>query len=527
MKEFIVTAKTYECIDELCNNIETNFKSATIPGREIELVNPRCLSRNTHYMLSDEEAVQLRQDPRVESVSEVLPFKPLALFTQSGNWDKSITIDSTHRNWGLKRCIFGTVDNWGSNSLLSSLTDQISTVAEGRNVDIVIVDGHIDPNHPEFSGRVVQYNWFKHNPEVVGKPESTYLYGPPSTQQEVDDNNHGCHVAGIAAGINNGWARESTIYNINPYDTTLNPQPYNFLLVFDYIRAWHRSKPINPVTGKKNPTVVNNSWGITWEILASWITQVEYQNTTYSITSQTQLGQYGIVNYGSYVYLPVRFAPLDADIQDAIQDGIIVVGASGNESFKADVVGGTDYNNRVYFAGYSEFYHRGCSPGAATGSICVGAIGSTTPESKANYSNSGPRVDIHAPGSNIMSSLNDTESYLSVVDQTTNSVYGKISGTSCASPQVAGIVACLLETYPSLSQVQVNQYLTETGFKNQLLETENNYNNLSSLHGAKNVVVKYRPERSLEGVVWPKTRSFLRHSSHVVFPRVTKIKGVL
>ena len=26
---------------------------------------------------------------------------------------------------------------------------------------------------------------------------------------------------------------------------------------FDYIKVWHKNKPINPLTGRKNPTIVN------------------------------------------------------------------------------------------------------------------------------------------------------------------------------------------------------------------------------------------------------------------------------
>ena len=523
MKEFIVTAKSYECVESLCCDIESDFTSETIPNRRVSVKTARPMSRNTHYLLTDAEAEQLRFDRRVESVCEIGNIRPRPSFIQTAVWDKSTQLDVNHRNWGIFRCTNGPYENWGSNTNSVINDKSVSTVAEGRNVDIVIVDGHINPLHPEFSGRVVQYNWFKHNPEVVGKPEGTYSYELSGSWQEIDDNNHGCHVAGIAAGVANGWARSSTIYNISPYDTSANLPPYNFLLVFDYIRAWHKSKPINPITGKRNPTVVNNSWGITWQINASLIDRVDYQGMSYSITSTSQLGQYGIVNYGAYVYLPVRFPPLDADIQDAIQDGIIVVGSSGNESFKIDTFGGNDYNNRVYFSGHSEFYHRGCSPGAAEESICVGAVGSAYPEEKANYSNCGPRVDVYAPGSNIMSSLNDSSSYMSIAD-TLGNVYGKISGTSCASPQVAGIVACLLETYPLITQSQVTRWLKATAFKDQMVSTSNSYTDLTSLQGSENLVVKYRSGRELSGVTWPKTRSFLRHSTNVVYPRISKLK---
>ena len=372
--------------------------------------------------------------------------------------------------------------------------------------------------------RVVQYNWFQHNPEVVSKPVSVYSYTSTNNEYEINDNNHGCHVAGICCGKTQGWARESNIYNISPYSTNPN-QELNFLLVFDYIRAWHRSKPINPVTGRKNPTIVNNSWGITWEILTDWIYQVRYRETDYTVTSSQELIQYGIVSNGMFAYIPTRFAPVDADIQDAIEDGIVVVGAAGNESFKIDVAGGVDYNNQVFWLGSSEYYHRGSSPGAAPQSLCVGAISSTAPEEKGNFSNCGPRVDIYAPGSNIISSLNDQLSYLSVADPADPSnVVGKLSGSSCATPQVAGIVACALEVYPRMNQQQTVEYIQQTAVSGSLVDTANSYSDYKSLQGSRNLVLQYQETRVLDQVVWPKQRYLIRKPEAVVYPRRLSIK---
>jgi hypothetical protein len=88
------------------------------------------------------------------------------------------------------------------------------------------------------SSRVTQRAWWP-----------GYSYNPQNSSQS----NHGMHVASIACGNSQGLASESNIYNINPYENNTN-------LIFDSIREFHNSKPINTETNRKNPTVINNSW---------------------------------------------------------------------------------------------------------------------------------------------------------------------------------------------------------------------------------------------------------------------------
>lgn len=98
-------------------------------------------------------------------------------------------------------------------------------------------------------------------------------------------------------------------------------------------------------------------------------------------------------------------------------------------------------------AGNSNANASSYSPARVAAAITVGATTST--DARASYSNYGSVLDIFAPGSSITSSWNTS-------DTATNT----ISGTSMATPHVAGVIARYLQNNTSATPAQVSSALT-------------------------------------------------------------------
>lgn len=102
---------------------------------------------------------------------------------------------------------------------------------------------------------------------VLSVQVATYSYETNHTKQE-----HGAHCTSNVAGNTQGWARDANIYNL-----TYNDDP-------QYVVKFHKEKPINPETGRPNPTVMNNSWGYRnagWDSYAYETKRIIYRGTNY------------------------------------------------------------------------------------------------------------------------------------------------------------------------------------------------------------------------------------------------------
>ena len=539
MQEYVVTAKTMEDATSLLDDMETPGGDLYIPDRQVVVAQRREISRNTHFLITEEEAAQLREDPRVIAV-ELLPsaqgIEAVPHWIQTGNFEKSQTIDTNDKNWGLLRVAAGeNLANWGSNGAFTQTTQTVTTTSSGKNVDVVVVDAHINPDHPEFkqnpngtgSSRVNQYNWFQHSAYLGYTTTGAYNYSSISS-------NHGTHVAGTVAGNTQGWARDATIYNMEfQYAGGNGPAGDWTLYIFDYIRAFHANKPINAATGKRNPTITNHSWGYSYgNIFLSSITSVTYRGVTTAITGpdttrKSTLEANGVpVPGGTYLYrAPARSPALDADIQDAINEGIIVVSSAGNSYWNVAVDTIPDYNNSLTYSGFTLNHMRGSSPGAAERVICVGSVATATQEYKSGFSNYGSRVDIWAPGQYIVSSVYNTsaasEFGITLVNDPRDSNYklGSISGTSMSGPQVAGYLACVAEHQPRITQAESLQHLKSTA-KAQVGSTGGNAGDYTSLgDSSNNRYLFYKPIRPVAGAVSPAVKFKDRPTTGVVYPR--------
>lgn len=542
LQEWIVTLHSKEDLESFYDDIETPGGSLFIPDREVEVAERRTISRNTHYMLTHEEANVIKADKRVWDVelAELANMvKPLYKI-ENGDFDKSWSASSTDINWGLLRHSEATNrNNWGDGGT-TQITDDLTITASGKNVDVVIVDGHIDPDHPEFAvnpdgtggSRVVQYNWFQNN---VGSGTGTYTYdrsGSYTNAADQSDNNHGCHCGGTVAGNSQGWARDANIYNISPYSS--NPNSLSSSLMWDYIRAWHNSKPINASTGRRNPTITNNSYGspvTCGENNFGNIQRIEYRGVDYNpgrdLTVE-ELTARGCYATGSDidVQFPNSFTSRVADIEDAIDDGIIVVASAGNDSWKIVNSSDQDFNNKAYIpyfgTTYSFWLNRGTGSGAVLSDvITVGAVGNDNNEDKATFSNCGSQVDIFAAGEAIQSSLH-TGSTSDGRDPTYK--FGKYQGTSMSGPQVAGILAILAESWPSMTQAEAHAWIINNAVADQMYDSgTDDPTDRQSLQGAGNRFARWINQRVEAGTTFPQKNFKPRPTSGVTYPR-TRIR---
>lgn len=550
-KEYIVTLKNFDDLDNFYTEMEASSGSGSVPTRACKCCCRRTISRNTNYELTEAEATELAKDSRVLAVEEPPAARGIVPretgWTQSGNWDKSPDAASD-KNWALKRLIDAAqTSGWGSDGTAQE-TGSVSTTSSGKNVDVIIVDQHIEFNHPEFrtnsdgtgEQRSIPFNWFQYSGVLGHSTNATYSYATIS-------NSHGTHVAGTVAGVTQGWARSANIYNMAYTDSLSGVSSWTELM-WDYIRHFHKNKPINPETGKRNPTITNHSWGYTYTGNANLynpndsfnftnIGDVVYRGATTDLSSvsgnsakKDHLVDRGIPVISDYVIyaVPARVDAVDADIADAIEDGVIVVSAAGNSYFPVDVPSGDDYDNSFENSSVVKYTGRGSTPAAATDVICVGSIGTKSAEYKAPYSNFNKRIDIWAPGTNIMSAVaNSSSGYSNQQQDPNNSSYyiASASGTSMASPQITGLLACVAEQWPRIRQADARAICTDNR-KDQIGDEGTDPATATpweSLGDSNNRYAYYEYERPQSGTVWPHENYKPRYvgiNSGTKYPRV-------
>ena len=112
MKEYIVTCNSKEDLDSLYDDMETTGGSLYIPDRAVELTNRRAISRNTHYMLTESEAEEIRKDSRVLSCELTWEEQGVEVGT---DWIQTGDFDKVYENIDSKLSICGASVNRGNN----------------------------------------------------------------------------------------------------------------------------------------------------------------------------------------------------------------------------------------------------------------------------------------------------------------------------------------------------------------------------------------------------------------------------
>ncbi len=134
--------------------------------------------------------------------------------------------------------------------------------------------------------------------------------------------------------------------------------------------------------------------------------------------------QYGVRVANMSLGGPYSNSTLQSACDYAYQNGVLLIAASGNDG----------RSSVSYPAAYSSV-------------VAVGALASST--SLASYSNYGSAQEVVAPGSNILSTVHPNG-------------YQNMSGTSMASPHVAGVAALIFSANSSLSNQQARDILRNT-----------------------------------------------------------------
>ena len=278
----------------------------------------------------------------------------------------------------------------------------------GQGIGVAIVDSGISP-HAALTGKVVA--------------NVSLITGDPSV---LDAFGHGTHVAGIIAGNGSAAASVTGLFNggVAPGVQLVN------------VRV------LGPEGVGRTSDVIA---GIQWAIA---------NRARYNIR---------VINLslGHPVMEPAATDPLCEVVQDAVEAGIVVVAAAGND--------GVTENGTMILGGIN-------SPGNSPWAITVGSLNTwgtvkRSDDTLTTYSSRGParfdgtvKPDVAAPGNKIVSLeasgayIPSTYSSLHRAGNGTNS-YMQLSGTSMAAPMVSGGVALLLQGTPSMSPAQMKMAL--------------------------------------------------------------------
>jgi serine protease AprX len=242
----------------------------------------------------------------------------------------------------------------------------------------------------------------------------------PYATDANDGYGHGTHVAGIIAGNSSNRVTSSTLYG-------------------DYIGIAPEANLISVKAddGKGNATVLDVIHGLQFVIDH----KLDYNIRVVNLSLESAQAE-------SYTT-----DPLDAAVEAAWFNGIVVVTAAGNRGTAADAVS--------YAPGNDPY---AISVGAFDDLQTSGAVDDVlaTFSSRGATQDGFPKPDIYAVGVSIVSDLAPGSAFSTMCSSCiVSGEYIRASGTSMSAPMVSGIVALLLQQHPQLTPDQVKAALIE------------------------------------------------------------------
>jgi len=281
--------------------------------------------------------------------------------------------------------------------------------ATGRGVGVAVIDTGIDGAHPDFRGT-----------DGASRVTASVVINPDATTPG-DSYGHGTHVAGIIAGDSGRRAADDPMA-----DRYVGIAPDATLIAVK----------ISDEDG--NATVLDAIYGL-----------------QFAVDHKTDLG-IRVVNLSlsSTVAESARTDPLDAAVEAAWSNGLVVVAAAGNRGTDQDAVRYAPANDPyVISVGAAEDHG---TADRADDTVTAWSSRGLTQDGVA-------KPEVTAPGSQIVSTLALGSDYASLCPAcVVDGQYIRAGGTSQAAPAVSGIAALLLQAHPNWTPDQVKYAVAQS-----------------------------------------------------------------
>ncbi|KIO19644.1 hypothetical protein M407DRAFT_16094 [Tulasnella calospora MUT 4182] len=332
--------------------------------------------------------------------------------------DKEIVIDNLQRRLNT---LFTLVHDYDSEffNAFSAIVDPsaLGTVASNPNIEYISEDGilrtsAIQGNAPWGLQRISHQGALPPNSNP-NYPTYTYDYSPRAGK---DVN---VYIVDTGININHVNFAGRASFGYSAVDTTQDGNGHGTHCAGTAVGSLYGVARSARVVAVK--VLDDDGTGSTSDIIAgiNWVVR-QYRQTGVSAVMSMSFG--GAVN-----------VPLDQAVDSAVKMGVHAVVAAGNNARDASTT----------------------SPARVPSAITVGAT--TIADVMASFSNYGPLVDIYAPGQNVISSWIGS-----------NTATKNISGTSMATPHVAGVAAYLLGQRGTMAPATLSSLIKSLGVSNKL-----------------------------------------------------------